>query len=92
MVNGVLSRGTQNDCGDVSYRHNRWVQLERTNQNGDENRSAANHEDPPGEDTLATAFNPGRELINLFLEPHNLVAIAGIGHRPTTTLKRDGIS
>src|SRR5215470_16381901 len=90
---GAVARAGGDDATEHSrncYRHNRWVELERTNQNGDENRSAANHEDPPGEDKLATAFNPGRELIHLFLEPHNFVAIARIVHRPTTTLKRDG--
>src|SRR5215469_3682137 len=68
------------------YRHNTRIEVEHTDQNGDENSPTANHENPPGEDKLATAFNPGGELINLLLEPHDLVMMVRIVHWPTTAL------
>src|SRR5262249_31937921 len=67
--------------------HNRGIELERTDQNSDENRSTANHDDPPGQDKLAAVFNPGGELINLLLKPYDLVAIVTIVHR---TIRKSG--
>src|SRR5262249_61147991 len=61
--------------------HNRGIELERTDQNGDENRDTANHDDPPSQDRLAAVFNPGGELINLLLKPSYLGALVTIVHK-----------
>jgi hypothetical protein len=42
--------------------------------------AAARHGDPAGHDEFAAALDPGRQLIDLRLEPHDLVAMVAVVH------------
>ena len=42
------------------------------------NHGAARHGDPAGDDKFAAALDPGRQLIDLRLEPHDLVAMVAV--------------
>src|SRR6516164_10052045 len=56
------------------------IELDRTDQHGDQNGPATDHGDPAGQDKFAAALDPGGELIDLSLKPHNLVAMVGVVH------------
>jgi hypothetical protein len=54
--------------------------LDRADYGGDENHAAAHHGDLAGEDEFAAVFDPSGELIELRLEPHDLVAMVAVVH------------
>jgi hypothetical protein len=52
--------------------HNRRIELNSSNQHGEENHAAARDGDSSGQDKFAAALDRGLELIDLHLQPHNL--------------------
>jgi hypothetical protein len=64
------------------------IELDRADNGGDENHAAAHHGDPAGQDEFAAAFDPSDELIDLRLEPHDLVAMVAVVHGVTHAGRR----
>jgi len=54
------------------------VELDCADHHGDENDAAGRHGDPAGHDEFAAALDPGRQLIDLRLEPRDLVAMVTV--------------
>jgi hypothetical protein len=57
--------------------------LDHGDQHSDEDCTAAYHGDPAGQDEFATALDPGDELIDLRLKPHNFVTMIAVVHGAT---------
>ena len=54
--------------------------MDRADQHSDEGSTAAHHHNPTNHDEFAAALDPGGELIDLRLEPHNLVVMVAVVH------------
>ena len=74
-------------CSDDAAEHRRnrqghygRIELDRTDQQGDQNGPAAHHGDPTNQDKFAAAFNFGGELIDLRLKQNNLIAMVAVVH------------
>jgi hypothetical protein len=59
--------------------HDRQIEVDRVDQDGDENYVAAYYGDLTAEDEFAATLNPVGELIDLRLELHDLIAKVAVG-------------
>src|ERR1700732_3462519 len=80
---GAAVRARSDDAGEHRRDcdpHNRRIELDHADYGGDENHAAAHHGDLAGEDEFTAVFDPNGELIDLRLEPHDLVAMVAVVH------------
>jgi hypothetical protein len=77
----AVGAGNDNASEYSRYRnsHNRQIEMDRTDQDGDKHYGAGGDGDPSGQGEFAATFDSVGKLIDLHLEPHDLVAIvAGV--------------
>jgi hypothetical protein len=60
--------------------HNRQIEMDRTNQDGDKHYGSGGDGDPSGQDEFAATLDSVGESIYLLLEPHNLVVSVAVVH------------
>jgi hypothetical protein len=58
--------------------HNRQIEMDRTNQDGDKHYGSGGDGDPSGQDEFTATFDSVGKLIDLHLEPHDLVVSVAV--------------